>query len=127
MTKLLPHAESLNSPQVSWRTEHYNENNATITLEWSKETGASYNISVIPSPLTLDPEKETSGNTSQLTILYNISYDVMVLATLCGENMNVTVIDVVVNQPGESTITFSCDPQIYHIQTSSSLHTRHHA
>ena len=85
------------SPQVSWRTENYNIDNATIILEWSKETGVTYRVNVIPSPL----ENINGGNTSQLIVLYNTSYSVDVLATFCENNTNKTVIDIIVNQFGE--------------------------
>ena len=65
----LSYAETLNSPQVTWRTEEYNTDNVTIALEWREEAGVLYNVSVIPSPL----RNRLSGNMSQLTILYNTS------------------------------------------------------
>ena len=91
-------AGRLHSPQVTWRSEDYNTKNVTIILEWMQEPGVSYNVSVIPSTLT---ESRITGNTHQLTILYNTSYGVVVLATLCGLNMNMTVINISVNYTGE--------------------------
>ena len=91
------HTEYSHSPKVLWRTTYLTVNNATVVLEWEQETGVSYNVSVVPYPL----ESRLSGNTSQLIVLYNISYRVIVVATLCGQNMNMTAIDIIVNYPGE--------------------------
>ena len=96
----LSHAEALNSPQVTWRTENYNTDNVTVTLEWREEAGVSYSISAIPSPL----RSRLSGNMSQLTILYNTSYSVVILATLCGQNMNTTAIDIDVDYLGKTDV-----------------------
>ena len=96
----LSHAEALNSPQVTRRTEDYNTDNVTVALEWREEAGVSYSISATPSPL----RSRLSGNMSQLTILYNISYSVVVSATLCGQNMNMTAIDIAVDYVGKTDV-----------------------
>ena len=85
------------SPQVQRTVEKSNENNTTVILEWMQEAGASYSVSVNPNPL----ESELNGTTSGLTILYNTSYHVTIAATLCGNNMNRTAIDITVNRLGE--------------------------
>ena len=74
-------------------------------MEWREEAGVSYSISAIPSPL----RSRLSGNTSQLTILYNTSYSVVVSATLCGQNMNMTAIDIAVDYIGKTDVyTVDC-------------------
>jgi hypothetical protein len=55
-----------------------------------------YNVSVTPNPL----KSNSSLTRSQLAILYNTSYRVTIIATLCGNNMNRTAIDFSVDQPG---------------------------
>ena len=86
-----------NSPQVQRTVEKLNKNNATVILEWIQEAGVSYNVSVNPNPL----ESKLNGTTSRLTILYNTSYHVTIVAILCGNNMNMTAIDITVDQSGE--------------------------
>jgi hypothetical protein len=93
---LFYYTEYPNSPQVQRIVKELSKNHATVILEWIQEDGVSYNVSVIPNPL----ESNSSGTTSQLVILYNTSYCVTVVATLCGNNMNRTAIDVSVDQPG---------------------------
>ena len=88
------------SPQVTWRTEDYSTNNVTVILEWVQEPGVSYNVSVVPDPL----KRKVSQDMNQLTILYNTSYSVVVFATLCGQNMNMTIIDISMNSTGESYV-----------------------
>ena len=65
-----------------------------------QEPGASYNVSAVPNPL----KNKVSENMSQLTILYNTSYSVVVFAILCGQNINMTIIDISVNSTGESYV-----------------------
>ena len=96
-TMVLVCTEYPNSPQVQRTVETSNKNNATVTLEWMQEAGVSYNVTVNPNPL----EIKLNGTTSWVTILYNTSYDTTVVATLCGNNMNRTVIDITVDRLGE--------------------------
>ena len=77
--------------------EIMNQNNATIILEWMQKAGVSYNVSVNPNPL----ESKLNETMNQLMIHYNTSYEVIVLATLCGKHMNKTVVDIIVDQSGE--------------------------
>jgi hypothetical protein len=91
------HAEYPSSPQVQRTIKKSNENNATVVLEWMQEDGVSYNVGVTPNPLA---ENNSSGTRSQLTILYNTSYRATIVATLCGNNMNRTAIDIFVDRPG---------------------------
>ena len=58
-------------------------NNVTVTLQWSREAGAVYNVNVLP---------ESSHNvfanamtvTINLTVSYNIQYNVSIASNLCG-------------------------------------------
>ena len=84
------------SPQVQKAVKKSNKNNATVILEWIQEVGVSYTVSVTPNPL----ESSSSGTKSQLVVLYNTSYHVNIVATLCGNNMNRTAIDISIDQPG---------------------------
>ena len=93
---ILYYTEYPHSPQVQKAVRKSNENNATVILEWIQEVGVSYNVSVTPNPL----ESSSSRATSQLVVLYNTSYHVNIVATLCGNNMNRTAIDISIDQPG---------------------------
>ena len=81
--------------------EKTNQNNATIILEWMQEAGVLYNVSISPNPLS---SKMISRNMNQLTVLYNTSYIVVILATLCGQNINMTTIDVAVDYVGKTDV-----------------------
>ena len=102
------YTEYPHSPQVQNTIKKSNESNATVILEWVHEVGVSYNVSVTPNPL----ESSSSGTKSQLVVLYDTSYHVIIVATLCGNNMNRTAIDISVDQPG----AFVCVLIKYHYQ-----------
>ena len=90
-------AEYPNSPELSWKTENFTIDNATIILTWIQGTGVLYDINVVPNPL----KSRVNGNTNHLTIVYNTTYTVTLIATLCGQNTDTTVINITVNQSGE--------------------------
>ena len=94
---LFLYVEHPNSPEGLWRATKFTTNNATVIVEWEQEIGVSYNVSVLPNPLEF---RLIEKNTGHLTVLYNTSYRVTVVATLCGRNMNMTAIDVDVNYIG---------------------------
>ena len=57
----------------------------TVTLQWPREPGAVYHISV--SPETSHTEFTTISDHSiviNLTISYNIQYNVSIVSSLCG-------------------------------------------
>ena len=57
----------------------------TVTLQWPREPGAVYNVSVSPE---ISHTELTSMNhnifTTNLTIFYDIRYNVSVVSSLCG-------------------------------------------
>lgn len=85
-----------NSPQVQSTVVKSNKNNVTVILEWMQEAGVSYNVSVVPTPL----ESKLNGTGSYLNILYNTSYHVTIVATLCENNMNIMDFDITHDRPG---------------------------
>ena len=100
---ILIYTEYPHSPQVEKAVKkRSNESNATVILEWIQEVGVSYNVSVTPNPL----ESSSSGATSQLLVLYNTSYHVNIVATLCGNNMNRTAFEISIDQPGAFDINY---------------------
>ena len=102
MLTILYYTEYPHSPQVEKAVKKSNKNNATVILEWIQEVGVSYNVSVTPNPL----ESSSSGATSQLLVLYNTSYHVNIVATLCGNNMNRTAFEISIDQPGAFDINY---------------------
>ena len=72
---------SLNVTMVNqlWRV-----NNVTITLQWPREPGAVYHISVMPKTLfTTSIIINYDTISINTTISYNIQYDVSIVSSLC--------------------------------------------
>ena len=70
------------TPPSVMRSEQFRADNVTIILEWSQDNYGtlSYHVSVTPQV-----DIRFTGSTSvQLTVSYNILYNVSVVATLCG-------------------------------------------
>ena len=58
--------------------------NITVTLQWPREAGAVYHVSV--SPETPHSELITSGHILMMNLIfsYNIQYNVSIVSSLCG-------------------------------------------
>ena len=70
-------------------SEEYSADNITVTVEWAKLAGISYNVRVSPSvPMTYN------GSTSlQLLLQYNTEYNLSVVADApCGDNATAAVV-----------------------------------
>ena len=64
------------------RTEIFTVNSVNVFLEWKEEPGVTYTANASPSASLM-----FIGNAGlQLTLLYNIVYNVNITATLCGQN-----------------------------------------
>ena len=64
---------------------HFLTNNVTVTLQWPREPGAVYSVSV--SPQTPHTELTTMNYdifAINLTVSYNIQYNVSIDSSLCG-------------------------------------------
>ena len=92
-------------------------NDVTVTLQWPREAGAVYNVDVLPENL-ISPTQLTvmSHNTitTNLTIFYNIQYNVSIVSSLC----DVTTTKVL--NYGECDISLHCmrhKISIVHIHT----------
>ena len=72
-------------------TSNLSSNSVTVNLDWIEEDGVSYNVSVTP-PLMI---RQVCSTCVELTVLYNIVYNVSVLSTLCGCNTAATVIKLI--------------------------------
>ena len=62
---------------------HLGTDNFTVVLEWSQFSGETYTVTTIPEP---EHMSFIMSARVQLVMLYNIQYNVMVTATLCGHN-----------------------------------------
>ena len=57
----------------------------TVTLQWPREPGAVYRVSVFPeTPHAELTSMEHNVFTMNLTISYNIQYNVSIVSSLCG-------------------------------------------
>ena len=76
--------DSLN---VSLVNQLLGNNDVTVTLQWPREPGVVYNVNVLPEnfisriPLTVMSHNTITTN---LTISYNIQYNVSIVSSLCG-------------------------------------------
>ena len=60
-------------------------NFVSVTLEWIAKNGVSYSVSVNPEIAI----NYTGKRSAQLSVLYNIKYNVSVVASLCGTSQAV--------------------------------------
>ena len=60
--------------------------NFTVTLEWLQFSGETYNVATVPEAVHTRFTRSTSV---QLVMLYNIQYNVSVVATLCGHRSTI--------------------------------------
>ena len=68
-------------------SEEYSADNITVTVEWAKLVGATYNTRV--SPLVLITNESTS---LQLLLQYNIEYNLSVVTVApCGDNATAVI------------------------------------
>ena len=61
---------------------HFLRNSVTVTLQWPREPGAVYRVNV--SPLTEFNAMNHDIVVINLTISYNIQYNVSIASSLCG-------------------------------------------
>ena len=68
---------------VSLLNQFLEDSNVTVTLQWPPEPGAVYNVDTMPET----PHNEFISNYNNilnLTIFYNIQYNVSIISSLCG-------------------------------------------
>ena len=64
---------------------HFMRNSVTVTLQWPREDGAVYNINVSPfTEFTNVTGHNSASIVINLTISYNIQYNVSIASSLCG-------------------------------------------
>lgn len=81
MLSLLKFSEHPSSPHVTIG-ENLNSRNVSVVLTWNPEFGVSYDVTITHPEGAIHPV----SNTTELTLLYNIQYNVRVTASLCGLN-----------------------------------------
>ena len=63
--------------------QYLEDSNVTVTLQWPREPGAVYRVNV--SPFTEFTNNATNDSVViNLTISYNIQYNVSIVSSLCG-------------------------------------------
>lgn len=72
---------------VEVESEQFQGENATVTLKWAQGDNEFYNVDVIPHA----PRQYTENTTIELTLLYNIQYNVSIVAFLCEYNRTDTI------------------------------------
>ena len=70
----------------------FGTHNITVFLEWTQEDGVSYNVSSLPQVAL----KFTRNTSVQLTVSYNIQYNVNIVAfeSFCGQKSATTAVEL---------------------------------
>ena len=73
---------------VTLLIHRFTNNDVTVTLQWVQEAGAVYHVSVLPEISHILFTNAVNHNvntiTINLTIPYNIQYNVFIISSLCG-------------------------------------------
>ena len=73
------------SLNVSLVNQLLTNNNVTVTLQWFQEAGIVYHVNVLPENLMSHTEFVSHDTTTiNLTLSYNIQYNVSIVSSLCG-------------------------------------------
>ena len=59
-------------------------NDVTVTFQWPRETGAAYSVSILPETLLNVLINNSMTIRINLTVSYNIQYNVSIVSCLCG-------------------------------------------
>ena len=80
--------EFLNSLDCSLNVTMVNQllrsDDVTVTLQWPREPGAVYHVNITPEISHTELNSVTYIFTINLTISYNIQYNVSIVSSLCG-------------------------------------------
>ena len=63
-------------------SQWFETNGITVFLEWVHKNGASYSVDVEPEVAV----NYTGQSSAQLSLSYNLKYNISVTASLCGRN-----------------------------------------
>ena len=80
----------LQPPIILDRTHMFENGGIMVFLEWMAQKDVTYNISVTPKV----PTTQISGTSAELRVAYNTSYNVIISATLCGQNSTYTGLEI---------------------------------
>ena len=72
------------SVNVSLMNQLLGNNDVTVTLQWPREAGVVYHINVLPESFSSHTKLSHNTITTNLTISYNIQYNVSIVSSLCG-------------------------------------------
>ena len=72
------------SLNVSLVNQLLGNSDVTVTLQWPREPGVVYHIIVLPEIFSSHTKLSHSTITTNLTISYNIQYNVSIVSSLCG-------------------------------------------
>ena len=72
------------SLNVSMVNQLLGNSDVTVTLQWLREPGAVYNINVLPEMFSSHTKLGQNTITTNLTISYNLQYNVSIVSSLCG-------------------------------------------
>ena len=81
-------------PVVQVSSEQFGSDNVTVILEWpNEEGGVSYSASVTPESL-LAEMLTGNGTRIKLVLLYNIQYNLSIIASLCEEDSATSITEL---------------------------------
>ena len=93
--------------QLNIRPVRFGNDNVTVIVEWTKEDHVSYHVEVVPQVLEGYYDEDATVQMVQVTVDYNIHYNVRVLATICGES-SIDVIEIYYGQTPTNTRHRQC-------------------
>ena len=79
---------------IEVESEEFQSENVTITLKWAQGDNEFYNVAVVPHM----PVQYTGSTTLELTLLYNIQYNMSIVAFLCEYNTT-DIIELLYGKP----------------------------
>ena len=92
-------------PRLQVISEDYLPDNVTVTVAWTQNTGAMYDIGIVP--LAIAPIVSTGNVNSQLIVVYNNEYNLSVVAfTPCGNTTAFITLHY-----GKALYSIPCDTQ----------------
>ena len=72
------------SLNVTLVNQSLGNNNVTVIHQWAQEAGAVYSVSVLPEMPHIELTTSHDIITINLTVFYNIHYNVSIVSSLCG-------------------------------------------
>ena len=76
------------SLNVTMVNQLLSNDDVTVTLQWPREPGAVYHINALPQTPHIQLTNMTLTSMINLTVSYNILYNVSIISSLCGVTTN---------------------------------------